>query len=307
LSAPRYVLAGGTGLIGRRLAAAWALEGADVVILSRAAGADGLPPGVRVAAWDGRSVGAWAEELDGASAIVNLTGENVGEGRWTAARKRRLRTSRLEPTAALVAAIDRARRRPAVLLQASAVGFYGDRGDAPLDESAAPGTGFLPELCVEWETASAGVEPLGVRRALLRTGIVLAREGGALPKMLPAFRAGVGGPLGDGRQWFPWIHIDDAVAAIRFAAERPELRGPLNLAAPAPVTNAELARELGRACRRPAFLRVPPFALRALFGEMAEVLLGGQRTVPAKLVAAGFRFAYPELAPALSALVGRPR
>jgi len=307
VSAPRFVLAGGTGLIGRRLAAAWALEGADVVVLSRAASVGGLPAGVRVATWDGRTAGSWAEELDGAAGVVNLSGENVGAGRWTAARKRRLRASRLEPTAALVAAIERARRRPAVLLQASAVGFYGDRGDATLDESATPGVGYLPEMCVEWERASAGVEPLGVRRVLLRTGIVLAREGGALPKMLPAFRAGLGGPLGDGRQWFPWIHLDDAVAAIRFAAARSELRGPLNVTAPAPVTNAELARELARACRRPAFLRVPPFALRALFGEMAEVLLGGQRVVPAKLAAAGFRFVYPTLGAALAALVGRRR
>lgn len=307
MNAPRYLLAGGSGLIGRRLAAAWAAEGAEVVILSRSAAVAGLPPGVRVATWDGRTVGAWAAEADGAAAVVNLTGENVGEGRWTAARKSRLRASRLEPTSALVAAIDRAPRRPAALLQASAVGFYGDRGDEILDESAAPGAGYLPSLCVEWEAASAEVEPLGVRRVLLRTGIVLAREGGALPKMLPAFRAGVGGPLGDGRQWFPWIHLDDAVAAIRFAAARAELRGPLNVVAPSPVTNAEFTRELARACRRPAFLRVPPFALRALFGEMAEVLLGGQRVAPAKLAGAGFRFLHPELGPALAALLGRPR
>jgi hypothetical protein len=307
LNAPRYLLAGGSGLIGRRLAAAWAAEGAEVVVLSRSAAVGDLPPGVRVATWDGRAVGAWADEVDGATAVVNLTGENVGEGRWTAARKSRLRASRLEPTAALVTAIERASRRPAALLQASAVGFYGDRGDEILDESAAPGAGYLPELCVEWEAASAGVESLGVRRVLLRTGIVLAREGGALPKMLPAFRAGVGGPLGDGRQWFPWIHLDDAVAAIRFAAARVELRGPVNVTAPAPATNAQLTRELARACRRFALLRVPPFALRALFGEMAEVLLGGQRAVPSKLADAGFRFEYPQLAPALAALVGRPR
>jgi uncharacterized protein (TIGR01777 family) len=307
LSAPRYLVAGGSGLIGRRLAAAWAAEGADVVVLSRSAAVGGLPPGVRVATWDGRTVGAWADEVDGAAAVVNLTGENVGEGRWTAARKRRLRTSRLEPTAALVTAIEGARRRPAALLQASAVGFYGDRGDETLDESSPPGVGYLPELCVEWEAASAGVESVGVRRVLLRTGIVLAREGGALAKMLPAFRAGVGGPLGDGRQWFPWIHLDDAVAAVRFLAVRPELSGAVNLTAPSPATNAELARELGRACRRPAFLRVPPFALRALFGEMAEVLLGGQRAVPSKLAGAGFRFEYPQLAAALAALLGRSR
>ncbi|MCM2270815.1 MAG: TIGR01777 family oxidoreductase [Thermoanaerobaculia bacterium] len=304
---PRFVVAGGSGLIGRRLAAAWAAAGADVVVLSRSTDASGLPAGVRVAGWDGRNVGAWASEVDGAAAVVNLAGENVGGGRWTAARKRRLRDSRLLPTRALVEAIGRAERRPAALLQASAVGFYGDRGGTTLDESAEAGSGFLPALCVAWEAASAAVEALGVRRVLLRTGIVLAREGGALPKMLPAFRCGVGGPLGDGRQWFPWIHLDDAVSAIRFVAADDELRGAVNLTAPAPVTNAELTRELARACRRFAVLRVPPFALRALFGEMAQVLLGGQRVVPAKLAAAGFRFAHPQLAGALAALLARPR
>jgi uncharacterized protein len=303
----RYVLAGGSGLIGRNLASAWAAEGADVVVLSRSERGEGLAPGVRVARWDGRTAGDWEATLDGARAVVNLTGENVGEGRWSEARKHRLRTSRLAPTRAIVEAIGRARRRPEVLLQASAVGFYGDRGDETLDETAAPGRGFLPDLCREWEAASGEVEELGVRRILLRTGIILAREGGALAKMLPAFRLAVGGPLGDGRQWFPWIHLDDAVAAIRFLAARREASGAFNLTAPAPATNAAFTRELASACRRPAVLRVPPFALRALFGDMAEVLLGGQRAVPARLLETGFRFAHPELAGALAHLVGRGR
>lgn len=303
----RYVVAGGTGLIGRRLVAEWLAEGAEVTVLSRATEPAGLPAGARSARWDGRTVGAWTEQIDGAEAVVNLAGANVGEGRWSEARKRRLRSSRIEPTRALVDAIGRAGRRPRALVQASAVGYYGDRGDEPLSEETARGRGFLPDLCRDWELASAEAEALGVRRVLLRTGVVLAREGGALAKMLPAFRLGVAGRLGDGRQWFPWIHLDDAVAAIRFLVARPDLRGPFNVTAPAPVSNAELTRELARACRRWAVVPVPEIALRLLFGEMAEVLLGGQRAVPERLTAAGFRFAHPELAGALAALLGRPR
>lgn len=301
-----YVIAGGSGLMGRALAAAWLGDGAEVVVLSRSTAPDRLPDGARVVSWDGRTVGAWAECIAAARAVVNLTGENVGEGRWTAARKRRLLSSRLEPTRALVEAIGRAGRRPEVLIQASAVGYYGDRGDELLTEAADPGRGFLPQLCQEWEGASAEVEALGVRRVLLRTGIVLARDGGALAKMLPAFRWGVAGPLGSGRQWFPWIHLEDAVAATRFLVEREALAGAVHVTAPEPVTNAEFTRALALVCRRPAVLRLPPFVLRTLFGEMAEVLLGGQRAVPERLLAAGFRFRHPRLDGALAALLGRP-
>lgn len=301
------MLAGGSGLIGRGLAAAWVREGADVVVLSRSADPKAAPPGARQVVWDGRTLGPWMQEVDGAEVVVNLCGANVGEGRWTAARKRLLATSRLEPTRALVEAIERAGQRPEALLQASAVGYYGDRGEATLDETAPPGRGFLPELCVDWEAASAPVEGFGVRRVLLRTGVVMAREGGALAKMLPAFRAGVAGPLGDGRQWFPWIHVADAVAAIGWLASRHDLRGPVHLAAPERVTNETFTRELARACRRPAILRVPAFALRLLFGEMAQVLLGGQRLRTDKLEAAGFRWDFPRLGGALADLLRRSR
>jgi uncharacterized protein (TIGR01777 family) len=308
MSAPaRYVVAGGTGLIGRRLVSAWLGEGAEVTVLSRDAATRRLPAGVRVVRWDGREIGAWAESVDGAEAVVNLAGANVGEGRWSEARKRRLRASRLEPARALVEAIGRAGRRPRTLVQASAVGYYGDRGDELVADDAARGRGFLPDLCRDWELASAGVEGLGVRRVLLRTGIVLARDGGALAKMLPVFRLGAGGALGGGRQWFPWIHLDDAVGAIRFLAAQPGLAGAFNVTSPQPVTNAELTRALARACRRPAILRVPRFALRLAFGEMAEVLLGGQRAVPERLVAAGFRFAHPRIDAALAELLARRR
>ena len=306
-AAARYVVAGGTGLIGRRLVAAWLAEGAEVTVLSRAATPAGLPAGARAAHWDGRTVGAWAECLAGADGVVNLAGANVGEGRWTRQRKQRLCASRVEPTRALVAAFERVSRRPRALLQASAVGYYGDRGDELLGDDATRGRGFLPELCRDWELESAAAERLGVRRVLLRTGIVLAREGGALAKMLPAFRLGVAGALGDGRQWFSWIHLDDCVAAIRFLAEGSALRGAVNVLAPEPVTNAELTRTLARACRRPAWLRLPAPVLRLLFGEMAEVLLGGQRAVPERLSAAGFRFAHPRIDDALAALLAPAR
>jgi uncharacterized protein len=305
-SGGKLLLAGGSGLIGRALAEALVAEGREVVVLTRAA-AQSLPAGVRAARWDGHGVGAWSAEVEGARAVVNLAGENVGEGRWSAARKQRLRASRIEPTAALVAAIAARDERPEVFVQASAVGYYGDRGDLLLDETASPGEGFLPELGREWEGASAPVEGLGVRRVILRTGIVLAREGGALPKLLLPFRLAVGGRLGSGRQWFPWIHLADAVAAIRFLVDSPGLAGPFHLAAPQPVTNAELTRALARALRRPALLRVPAWALRVLFGEMGEVLLGGQRIRPRRLLEAGFAFRFPELPAALADLVGARR
>ena len=302
---PKIVVAGGSGMLGRRLAAALAGRGWEVVVLTRSPAGGSQAPGIRRVGWDGRGLGGWASEIDGARAVANLAGENVGGGRWTAARKRQLAASRLEPTRALVEAVGRARERPAVLLQASAVGYYGARGETMLDEQAAPGRGFLPELCRSWEAASAEVEALGVRRVLLRTGIVLAREGGALRKMLPIFRAGLGGPLGNGRQWFSWIHAADAVAAMTWLLASAELAGAVHLTAPEPVTNEGFSSALGRALGRPTLLRVPPFALRLAVGEMAEVLLAGQRVVPRRLEASGFEFRFPKLDAALADLVRR--
>ena len=209
-------------------------------------------------------------------------------------------------TRTLVEAAGRTADRPRVFLQGSATGYYGttSAGAAPLDESASPGRGFLPELAKEWEAASLDVAALGVRRVVLRTGIVLAREGGALPRMLPIFRLGIGGRLGSGRQLFSWIHIADVVAAIRFLIDHEELSGPVNLTAPEPVTNRALTLALGRALRRPAILPVPGVALRLLFGEMAEVLLAGAAIAPRRLLEAGFVFRYPRLEPALAELLG---
>jgi len=299
----QIVIAGGSGLIGRALTEAWVGEGRKVVVLTRRCRGDA--EGVRQVEWDGRSPGPWWSELEAADVVVNLAGENLAGGRWTAARKSRLVASRVEPTHALVAAIEAAARSPRVYLQSSGVNYYGERGDEAVDESAPAGTGFLAEMAREWEGASQRLEALEIRRILLRNAVVLDRRGGALPRMLLPFRLGVGGRLGDGRQWFPWIHLADEVEAIRFLSGRDSLGGIFNLAAPQSVRNADFTRELGRAVSRPTLLPVPALLLKLLFGEMAEVLLTGQRVVPRRLIEAGFRFRFPELAGALGDLLPR--
>jgi uncharacterized protein (TIGR01777 family) len=298
----KVVIAGGSGLIGRALAAELGAAGREIVVLSRGR-AEGLPGGARAVRWDGRTADGWAGELEGASAVVNLAGEGIADRRWSAARKRALLDSRLGATAAVVAGLAAARRRPPVLAHASAVGYYGDRGDEWLDEDSPPGSGFLAELADGWERASAAADTLGVRRVLLRTGLVLAREGGALAAIARPFRFGVGGPLGDGRQWMPWIHVADQVGAIRFLIETAGTVGPFNLVAPAPETNAAFSRGLARALGRPCLLRAPGAALRLALGEMADMLLGGQRLRPRRLLDAGYRFRFPTLADALADLL----
>lgn len=302
----RVLIAGGSGMIGRALAAELAAAGSEVVVLSRAARVAGpAPPGVRFARWDGRTAGPWSDEVERADAIVNLSGENLAGKRWSAARKRILAASRVEPTRALAAAVLGARRSPAVLLQASGVNLYAADGDEAKDESAPAGTGYLAGLVAEWEAACEPVGRAGTRRVLLRSGVVLAREGGALARMLPPFRLGLGGSLGRGTQPFPWIHLADELAAIRFLLARDDLAGPFNLVAPQPATNAELSRALARALGRPCLLRVPAWLLRLRFGEMAGVLLSGVPAVPRRLLEAGFRFGFPALPQALADLVGR--
>ncbi len=302
----KVVIAGGSGLIGRALTERLVEAGVETCVLTRRLDGVVLPRGARAVGWGGEAT-AWAGELEGAHAVVNLTGENVASGRWTAARKARLAASRLDPTRALVEAIRTAERRPRLLVQASAIGYYGASDDRELDESAPAGHGYLPDLCVDWEQASVGVEALGVRRVLLRTGIVLAREGGALAKMLPPFRLGIAGALGDGRQWMSWIHLDDMVGAIELLLRHADLAGAFNLCAPDPARNAEFTRALAGAVRRPALVRVPGFALRLLLGEMAQILLEGQRVMPRRLLEAGYRFRFPELDGALGALLRRGR
>jgi uncharacterized protein len=300
----RVVITGGSGLIGGALARDLGAAGHDVVVLSRdPARLAALPPGVRAAGWDGRTGEGWSALLDDDTAIVHLAGESIAAGRWTAARKRRIRASRVESGRAVVAAVRQAARPPRALLQGSAVGYYGPCGDETVTEDHPPGDDFLAGVCREWEASTAEVEALGVRRPLLRTGVVLATAGGALPRMALPFKMRIGGPLGNGRQWFPWIHVDDEVGAIRFLLEREDARGPFNLSAPHPVTNRELGHALGRALRRPSVMPTPAFALRLALGEMASMLLTGQRAVPARLLALGYTFRHPEIGAALADLM----
>lgn len=300
----RVVITGGTGLIGRALATNLGADGHDVVVLSRAPERAGtLPAGVRAERWDGRTGADWASVADGADAIVNLAGENLAERRWTAEHKRRILESRLNAGRAVVEAVEMVARKPRAVVQASAVGYYGPHGDEEVTEETGPGQDFLAGVCVEWEASTQPVEGRGVRRAIARSAVVLASEGGSLTRMLRPFRLFVGGPLGSGRQWFPWIHIEDEVAALRFLIENEGASGAFNLSAPNPVTNAEFSRALGRALGRPALMRTPAFVLRLVFGEVATVLVEGQRAVPRRLLDSGFAFRFPEAAGALRSLL----
>jgi len=231
-----------------------------------------------------------------------LAGEPVAQ-RWSAAVKQRILDSRVQGTRELVAALRGTTKRPAVLISASAIGYYGDRADEKLTESAARGSGFLADVCAQWEDASREVEELGIRVVNPRIGLVLGRGGGALAKMLPAFRMWVGGRLGEGKQWMSWIHIDDLARLFEFAIENPGIRGALNVTAPAPVTNAEFTAQLAKVLSRPAVFPVPAVALKVLFGEMAGVLLTGQRVLPAAALAGGFEFSFAALTPALKSLI----
>jgi hypothetical protein len=243
-----------------------------------------------------------AQAVPPCDAVVHLAGEPIAQ-RWTAAAKQRIRESRVEATRRLVAQLAKLERAPRVLVAASAIGIYGSRGDEVLTEASAPGSDFLAEICVAWEQAAREAAALGIRVVSVRFGIVLGREGGALARMLPPFRLGVGGRLGSGRQWMSWIHLEDALGLLEFALGRDALAGPLNATAPNPVVNAEFTRRLAAALHRPAFTPAPAFALKLMFGEMAGMLLNGQRVEPRAALAAGYTFRYPELAPALNQLL----
>jgi uncharacterized protein len=296
----RALLTGATGFVGRRLLEALP----DVTILSRNPQAARRRLGAaRVFGWDPVAEQPPTEAFDGVDVVFHLAGEPVAEGRWTQHKKHLIRESRLAGTRHLVAAMLRAPSPPKTLVSASAVGFYGSRGDEILAETATPGSGFLVDVCRGWEEAAAPAHEAGVRVVHPRIGIVLGRGGGALGKMLLPFKLGAGGPIGDGRQWMPWIHLDDLVGILLFAAEHGDLSGPINAVAPNPVTNRDFARTLGRVLHRPAFLPTPAIALRVLLGEFATVLVASQRVVPAAALAAGYPFRYPELETALRAIV----
>jgi uncharacterized protein (TIGR01777 family) len=296
----KIVIAGGSGFLGRALAGS--LRGSvahEVVVLSRHAG-----PGAVAWTPDG-SIGPWASAVDGAGAVVNLAGESIGGGRWTEERKRAILQSRVLATRSLVGAIEAARQPPAVFVSASAQGYYGDRGDDEVTENDGPGADFLAGVCVQWEAEARKAEG-SVRLVLLRTGIVLSRTGGALPRMLLPFRLFGGGPLGSGRQFMPWIHWRDWAGIVAWAIGTDTVRGPLNLSAPTPVRNREFSEAIGRTLHRPSWLPAPAFAIRAALGEMADALLfTSTRMVPSRVSDLGYRFEFPEVEGALKQVLGR--
>ena len=306
----KIVIAGGTGFIGTHLAQSLQRGGHEVVALTRDAGksATRLPASVRAVEWNARDAGGpWAQELRGAGAAINLAGATVGRPRWTEGRKRVLIQSRVRTNEAIVGAITAlpAEERPPVLVSASGIDYYGDHpGDEPLDESAPPGASFLARLCVQWEEAAQKAEPLGVRVVRMRTAFVVGRGAMALRMLALPFQLLAGGPLGTGRQWFTWIHLLDLVNLYTLAIERPDWSGPVNAVAPTVPREREVAREIGRALRRPSWAPAPAFALRLALGEMADLLLHGRRAVPAKAEAAGYQFRYREIGPALAEALG---
>lgn len=304
----KILITGGTGLIGKALCTEFVADGHDVTVLSRnPEKAQGkMPSGTKLEQWDSKTANGWGHLADGADAIINLAGAGIADGRWTASRKEVIYQSRLDAGKAVVEAVEAAKNKPSVVLQASAVGYYGvDNGNNMLTESSGPGSDYLAQVCFDWEASTSALDKMGIRRPILRTGIVLSNDGGAWPKIkLPFLMVIAGGPLGSGKQWYPWIHIDDEVRAIKFLLENEQANGAFNLSAPNPVTNKELAQTTGRVMGRPSLMPAPEFAMKAVLGEMATVVLDGQRAVPQKLEEMGFEFEYAYAEDAIRELTG---
>jgi hypothetical protein len=297
----KALVTGGTGFIGSALVGS--LDAARV--LSRDPARAKSAPGVSEAfAWDAGVGPPPTEAVEGVDAIFHLAGDPVAEGRWTAKKKARIRSSRVDGTRRLLEAVRAAKSRPKVLVGASAVGIYGDRGDEELTEGSFHGTDFLAKVCEEWEAEERKAADLGLRVVHLRIGVVLGPGGGALKKMLPPFRMGVGGPLGSGKQWMPWVHRDDVVSLAIFAAENAGVSGPVNAVAPGAATNGDFTRALGRVLHRPAIFPVPKFAMKVAFGEFADILFASQRVAPRAALAAGYRFRHADVEGALRDAVG---
>ena len=301
----RVIIAGGSGFIGLELIRRLLKLKHEVILLSRNPEAIRfqLNESIRVVQWDGETLGEWAKFIDGANAVINLSGENIAAKRWSESQKTRLINSRINPTRAILQSINQATKKPRVLVNASAVGYYGNFGDGDVTESQVKGEGFLSDLCEQWEREAMSAEKHGLRVVLLRIGIVLEPSGGALKKMLLPFKFFLGGPLGSGRQWFPWIHREDVINIILFVLEEGVLSGPLNVSSPSPVTMKEFAHSLGRATGKASWISVPSLILNIGLGEMSEMLLGGRRIMPKKLLDNGFVFQYPDLDKALKALL----
>ena len=298
----RVVITGATGFIGRALCEALHKD-YEVIALSRDASraAKSVGDWAKVIEWDGRTTGSWFKQANGAFAIINLAGDNIASGRWNESKKAGILHSRLDSSRAVLDAIKQVDKKPTVVILASAIGYYGSRQNEKLDETSTPGKGFLANVCQRVENSTEAIEGLGVRCVVIRTGVVLGRDGGAFTKLVKPFRFFLGGYLGSGRQWFSWIHLDDEIAAIKFLMENEHLKGVFNLTAPQPVTMKEFCKILGKVLHRPAWLNVPAFAARLAFGEMAdEMLLSGQKVLPKLLLNTGFDFQYTNVGQALN-------
>ncbi|MCS6897457.1 MAG: TIGR01777 family oxidoreductase [Nitrospira sp.] len=300
------VVAGGTGFIGRALCASLVRDGHHVTVLTRRGGTPReTQANPTMVEWDGLQKGSWEQCLDGAEAVINLAGASIAESRWTNVRKRQITDSRVLTTRLLVEAMSRRSPRPVVLINASGIGYYGASDDRILDESSPPGKGFLADLCLQWEAEAVRAGQFGVRVVLLRTGMVLEQDGGALPRMILPFKFFIGGPIMPGDQWVSWIHRQDHIGLIRWALETPHVSGPLNAVAPEPETMRRFCDTVGRVLGRPSWLPVPQTALRLVLGELGSLLTTGQRVRPAKALAGGYTFQFPVLEPALRSIYSK--
>ena len=296
----RLVITGASGFIGTALCARLLQEGHKLILLTRSSPRNATTNRKKWQHWTPGTPGDWESVLEGADGVINLAGEPIAAKRWTPSQKKKIRASRIDATYSLISAVAKAERKPAFLLNASAVGYYGPHGDETVTEEAPAGNDFLSSVCRDWEEEAQRGESIGLRVIRLRTGIVLGRGGGALAKMALPFKLFAGGPLGSGKQWMPWIHLDDEVGLILYLIEN-EAAGPVNATAPNPVTMNEFCQTLGKVMGRPSWLGAPAVALRIVLGEMAEMLLTGQRAVPAAAEKLGYQFRYPHLAEALQA------
>lgn len=305
---PRVIVTGGTGFIGRPLSHRLIQEGFDVVCLTRNASAakEREKNGIKFVEWDGKSAAGWSEFAEGAAAIVNLAGESIGSGRWTDERRQRILQSRMNAGKAVTEAVKTVKEKPEVVIQASAIGIYGNRGKETLDESSGLGEGFLAEVAKDWEKSTGEIEASGVRHVVIRTGLVLGSSGGVLARLLLPYRFFVGGPMGSGKQWMSWIHIIDEIGSIIFLMRRKDLNGAFNLTAPQPLPNKLFSRELGKILKCPSWFPVPGLLLKLFLGKMAEeTILTSQRVMPVRLEEAGYPFVYPDLTGALADILGK--
>lgn len=296
----KILVSGARGLVGKALNAELAKQGNEIVSLVRRTPA----PGAREIEWHPNKGLIDAEKLEGFDVVVHLAGESIASGRWTDEKKKQIRESRVKGTTILSEAISKLSNPPATFVSASAIGFYGNRGEEQLSEESGPGNDFLADVCQEWEASTVAARTKGIRTVLARFGIILDQEGGALEKMLTPFKMGIGGKVGDGKQWMSWIALDDVVHGLLFVIEQPSISGPVNFVAPTPVRNVEFTKTLGSVLSRPTIFPVPAFAARLAFGEMADgLLLSSARVEPKKLLASGFKFSYPTLKPALEEIL----